>query len=303
MFAEFDGDADAIAELNAVDDPDDLPYVAERIRQDRADTAKRTEIITDYTSKGIAVVDGDDYTRLQLLTDAAGDSDERPSVDPDGHQTCPGHAVVVQVWRGGQDIHVTPVCTTPDAHQRRWPHTESHAAQSGPMTEEQKTERKELIANNKAWDAAEVVRRDWVTTLLSRKTLPKDAALFLARTLTGHRQTVAADDQTHAHQRLGIERQIRYGINALDGYATENPTKAGQVSLAVAISPFENASNRNWWRHPTRDAESYLTALEAWGYHLSPTERIASGHNDTGDETATQTEDDLTRPSEPGPAD
>lgn len=42
---------------------------------------------------------------------------------------------------------------------------------------EKSAERKALIANNKAWTAAETVRREWLATFLSRKTPP--------RTLTG----------------------------------------------------------------------------------------------------------------------
>jgi ParB family transcriptional regulator, chromosome partitioning protein len=292
VYAEFDGDLDAITELNTVDDPDDLPFVAERIRQDRADVAKRTELVTEYTGKGITVIDDQEYTRLHMLTDRDDeDTVDRPPVDPDRHETCPGHAVVIQVWRGGQDVHVTPVCTTPDAHQPRWPHTASRTIQTGPMTDEQKTERKELIANNKAWDAAEVVRRDWITTLLTRRTLPKEAPVFVAHTLAGHRQLVADDHQDHAHQLLGIGRGVGYGFNLLDTFLTENPTKAVHVALAVAISAYENASNRNWWRYPGHDAHDYLGQLEEWGYHLSPIEHTAKGES-----TATESDSDESEP-------
>ncbi|QNE36843.1 hypothetical protein [Leifsonia shinshuensis] len=32
---------------------------------------------------------------------------------------------------------------------------------SGPMTDEERAERRTLIANNKAWASAEIVRREW----------------------------------------------------------------------------------------------------------------------------------------------
>ena len=35
---------------------------------------------------------------------------------------------------------------------------------NSPMTDEQKAERKILIANDKAWNSAETVRREWLTT-------------------------------------------------------------------------------------------------------------------------------------------
>ena len=52
---------------------------------------------------------------------------------------------------------------------------------------EKSAERKALIANNKAWTAAETVRREWIATVLSRKTLPKDADQGIALGLTAHR--------------------------------------------------------------------------------------------------------------------
>jgi hypothetical protein len=41
------------------------------------------------------------------------------------------------------------------------------------MTEEQKAERKTLIANNRDMESATKVRREFVKTLLSRKAAPK----------------------------------------------------------------------------------------------------------------------------------
>src|SRR3546814_13408183 len=77
------------------------------------------------------------------------------------------------------------------------------------MTDEQKAERRTLIANNKAWASAQVVRREWLTTLLSRKTLPKDTAAVIATGLTVHRQAVSLatrDGNTLAHELPGIGR-------------------------------------------------------------------------------------------------
>ena len=53
-----------------------------------------------------------------------------------------------------------------------WSDRSSGAGAAGPMTDEQKAERRTLIANDKAWASAEVVRREWLTEFLSRKTMP-----------------------------------------------------------------------------------------------------------------------------------
>ena len=39
------------------------------------------------------------------------------------------------------------------------------------MCEEQKTERRVVIAGNKAWKSAQVVRRDWLRTFAARNCL------------------------------------------------------------------------------------------------------------------------------------
>ncbi|MBK5239070.1 MAG: hypothetical protein JJE28_08200 [Actinomycetales bacterium] len=66
------------------------------------------------------------------------------------------------------------------------------AAASGPMTEEQKAERKTLIVNNKAWASAEVVRREWLAEFLSQKPPPKDTGKVIAQGVTMHRTAVGS---------------------------------------------------------------------------------------------------------------
>jgi hypothetical protein len=56
-------------------------------------------------------------------------------------------------------------------------------AQKGPMTEEQKAERKTLIANNKAIESATKIRREFVKTLLAGKQAPKGWQYFAIQRL------------------------------------------------------------------------------------------------------------------------
>ena len=77
------------------------------------------------------------------------------------------------------------MCTDPDGngHARHTYRgtTLPGEAPGGPMTEAQKAERRTLIANNKAWDAAEKVRRAWIAdAFLTRASPPKNAEAFLA---------------------------------------------------------------------------------------------------------------------------
>jgi len=52
---------------------------------------------------------------------------------------------------------------------------------SGPMSEEQKAERRTVVANNRNWDSAEKVRRSWLAdAFLTRTSPPKNAETFVA---------------------------------------------------------------------------------------------------------------------------
>jgi ParB family chromosome partitioning protein len=97
-------------------------------------------------------------------------SNLRPTTaDPDGtaltedaHAGCPGSAVSVEVvrgWRGGPTVTTTWWCTDPDGngHAPRWDRSTSSGSgtrQPGPMSEEEKAERRRVITNNKDWDSA-----------------------------------------------------------------------------------------------------------------------------------------------------
>jgi hypothetical protein len=53
--------------------------------------------------------------------------------------------------------------------------------------------------------------------------------------------------------------------------------------LAHAVSAFENAADRNWWRYPTAEGKAYLAQLVAWGYRLTDVEKIPTGQTPTSD--------------------
>ena len=279
LLAEFDGDSDATKYLLdvAADRPHQLSHAAQRLRDDRARNAIVAKPVAALHERGTpTVIEGDEYHRLTSLTDAADGADTRPELDAAEHGACDGHAVLVTApWNGTGDPILTPVCTQPDKHHQRWAGS-APQPQGGPMTEEQKAERREVIANNKAWDSAETVRREWLTTLLSRKTLPKHATQFAVRIAA----TSGADldkGRTLAHTLLGVEAPTGYHSNALPDLATTH-TKAGHVLLALALAAIEQGTGRHTWRNPhdgpTRD---YFTQIADWGYTLSEIEQTVAG--------------------------
>lgn len=299
LIAEFEDDEEAIAELHDVAArwPSHLEHTAAQLRAQRANAAKRDELTTTYTGEGIRVVGEDDYSeRLHNLTDATDDAADRPAVDAEAHTACPGHAVDIQVYNSGETARITPVCTTPDAHNKRYSYSGNKTTDAytvpntGGWTDEQKAARRLLVARNTEWEAAEGVRRAWLVEFIGRRKLPTDAPLFVAQTLTTFSRLVSDDSgKGHACCALGLDTEGYGDRDRLADYAAKNPTKADRVTLAVALSAFEHASDRGWWRNPTTDSRTYLGQLHAWGYTLSTVEKLAMGQ--TEEEIATaQTE-------------
>ena len=289
IFAEFDDDAEAVAQLRQTVDEGrgaDLAYWAERIRQDRARAAAIAAMTAEYAATGIRVVtDEDDAERLSMLADAGEDVpySEREALDPEAHTACAGHAVTIRAWG---ELVAVPVCTTPTVHSRRYPDYPGSSTPAAPATPEEeearreaeRDERRRVRENNKAWDAADALRREFVTALLARKTLPKDTPVFVATTLTRF-GTLIRNDMSYGYATLlgfegGRSEQIA-------GWTEANPAKAAYTSLAVAVAAFENEADRLWWRNPSTTGKAYLLQLEKWGHHLTDVEKIATGRDDT----------------------
>ncbi len=284
LIAEFEGDLAAIQDIEEAWE-DDLEHTGGRLRHQRALNQRREQIIAGLAADGIPETSRGNAVHFYSLTDAAPDAEERPPLDAVTHQACEGRAVLLHVYGLTEgDYRTEEVCTRPDLHYRRRGYDDP-TKHSRPVSEEEaearKADRRRLIANNKAWDAAEPVRRAWITTLLTRKALPKDAHPFTALTLTRHAFEVANDHGTHTAAFLGLPEHS--GWDAIAQTVEKNPARAAHVSLAVALSAREARTSRESWRTPDPGTAAYLTRLEAWGYRLSAVERIAAGHTDEPD--------------------
>jgi ParB family chromosome partitioning protein len=291
ILAEFDGDAEAVTELTACIedgyDDDELAHVAARLHREQERAAAVGALTAELTAAGKRVVtDDDDYELLSRFTSVADDVtayDDRTPITEDAHTECPGAAFEVMQYG---EVTARAVCTTPNAHARRVqgynptgtaePVEPKSDADAAAEAEERKAARRLLVANNKAWDAAEDVRREWITTFLQRKTAPKDAARFLALALTRHATTRYNTGAVSTQGLLGIE-ESGWEPEVMGAWVEQHPGKGLHVSLAVVFAAFENSANRDWWRYPNEHSRGYLTQLAAWGYPLSQVEKIAAG--------------------------
>jgi ParB family chromosome partitioning protein len=219
---DFEGDKDAVSRLvqYAEESPEQFPHELQRQRDNRA----RAEAVEAQQ----AALTEAGYTILDSRPDSYYDKEHiglRDLVTSDGEPVTVEHLAEVnpkfahvRAYIGG-DVDVAYLVTNPKGWASK--KISDNGSVSGPMTDEQKTERKTLIAHNMAWVSAEAVRREWLTTFLSRKTLPQDATAFVATGFTRHRTDVSsalAAGNRFATVLLGLPERY-YSPSPVDGYA------------------------------------------------------------------------------------
>ena len=208
---------------------------------------------------------------VKLLTDLTTPGGK--AINPERHTRCPGHAVYIQ--RGYREARAVFLCTDWKTNGHRDRYSTTSAA---PVTGEQASaERREVIANNKAWRSAEAVRRRWITDFLTRKTPPKGAAGYLAGELArgGHEIRRAMETgQPLAATLLGVTGPTRDSVPALVAGASD--ARAQVITLAVVLAAVEASTSEALWRHSTDTVRRYLAFLTANGYPLSDVEQLAA---------------------------
>lgn len=278
MLIEFEDDLQTVADLTEIagTDPGYFPVAIQSARNERDAAALREKTEAELATKGHRILaeppsyEESTPLRLHQVTDEGNNRITSEYVTGK-----PGIAAYVRAW-DAERVDVTFYVDDLDAAGLILRPGMVDSASKGPMTDEQKAERKTLIANNKEWDAAETVRREWVTTFLARKTLPKDATTVVATILATGRFTLG-DSISHGNSMaktvLGIDST---GIDALGEYLTAHPNRALHVAVAVAFGGIEQQTSRNTWRNPRTETATYLQIIHSWGYPLSPVERIAA---------------------------
>lgn len=272
---EFEDDPAVVESLTrtATENPGYFAVAVEKARHEREDRAAREAAEQIEAAKGHRILssapgwdEAQPYRLRDLLT---AEGTNATAADVEGKE---GVAVHVSTnWE-----RKTVIAHYVDDPEALGLTRDGRAATKGPMTDEQKAERKTLIANNKEWDAAETVRREWLASLISRKTLPKNAAQVIAAALTEGRYAVStalSHGNSLAKTLLGLEDS--YSVD-LAAHTDAHPTKAMHVSLAIVLGGLEESTSRESWRHPKKDTARYLAALADWGHTLSPVERIAA---------------------------
>lgn len=284
---EFEDDAETSAELleTALDEPDQFEHALSAARQNKERRTLIRNRRDELEAAGKKTVDSREISgNAQRMSSL--ERDDTVTVDP---ELGDGIVTYVQVNYNGELIESEWVID-PTTYGYKYKYSSSSSAPSGPMTDEQKAARRRVIACNKAWDAAEPVRADWLVEFLSRKTLPKDAASVIAVAFTRYGYEMREHGDHLAHQLLGVEEVGGRHVDALATLVEQNPAKAGLVMIALTLGKLEAGTSRNTWRSPQPVDRFYLDTIRGWGYSLSPVELIALGEAtdlpDTGEEIA-----------------
>jgi ParB family chromosome partitioning protein len=156
-----------------------------------------------------------------------------------------------------------------------------------------KRERRKVIALNKAGEAAQQVRREFVTKLLARKSPPKGAMLFVARVLASDGYVLAnmKADETITDL-FGVRRGAKSDISELVANAGTD-ARAAVLTLGMVLGALESRTPKAAWRSAGAGwqfagSKEYLKFLAEQGYTLSAIEHVI-----TGDRTADEVYDEL----------
>jgi ParB family chromosome partitioning protein len=311
LLAEFDGDGQAVATiLEALRRGLTVEYVAERIRQDRAEKAQHDQLIAELEAAGITVTEGlpDGAARLAGLVHDGAD------LTAEAHAGCPGRGAYFQSWNLEHPVHY---CAAPAEHG----HTvrtfgpppaggndaegaDPDAAVPAPLPDDPPADvppdpgRRLVIEGNKAWTAAAEVRRRWLPQLFARRAAPREVARFVAGQLLSMPEPLRLGLAAAPGSPVFTDVTGLHADQAAGGCDTCPAVRLPLLMLAPIAAAYEGAMSgteaaRSTWRAdryspcPRPDAGRYLAFLASIGYQLSVIERaVADGVPYTGDTPA-----------------
>jgi ParB family chromosome partitioning protein len=270
VLAEFEGDDDALAELESAikDEPQYLEHITQRLRDDRESRQQLAELTAELQAQGTTIVEeaGHYGESENMRANALKRADGEPVTEDDANAVLittdyRRQHTVVPVVTGWKELGFVP----------KYERHGAEPARKGPMTEEQKAERKTLIANNKAMESATKVRRDWVKTLLARKSAPKGWQYFTVHALTHYPETASGYDSKTAAAMVGAKNE---DWNPLRAHVAATMTRPEFSLLALICAGYEKQIQKDSWRRPGQIHRDYLNQLTAWGYTASEVERL-----------------------------
>ncbi|MDE1904859.1 MAG: ParB N-terminal domain-containing protein [Rhodospirillales bacterium] len=296
VLAEFAEDKEAVKALTVIarENPGRWEYAVTTLRRERdrrlAMEAKlrpyveaKVRVLTELDIKQtIASYEGGNHSRRPIAMLV---TDKGKNLTPAGHKKCPGRSVGVWAFERWTEPDVTEFCEDPakHGHKPKAKATRTGTAASGNAGAE-KTEaekqadseaRRKVIANNKAMDVANEVRRKWLTTALKAKQ-PKG----LERFVTEH-VVLAYQVGTTGPVLAEITGATLVGAGAAEKWLKSLPENRVLMGLfAYVAAGIETNVDKTAWRHADARLVAYLRFLESAGYTLSDIEAEACAEHE-----------------------
>lgn len=271
VLVEFEDDEQATARLIEAAERGQFDHEAARARWDRECRQAIATARQQYEAQGLNVTeDWPDYDADARVGELRGDEGEE--LDDEQHQQCPGHTLYLRAARGedGPEVLADAYCTGWKRHGHHHAWNTSGGRAGGPMTEEEKEQRREVIRLNKEWDAAAGVRREFITALADRKTPPAGAPALIAKWVTDPMapRLLSATEAAALLDRPKFAQEV----------TAARTTAARRTALTVAhlVISWEASTSRQTWRSPGGWSRHMMQLLDGWGYTLSEVEQIVA---------------------------
>lgn len=326
IIAGYEDDPDTVKALVAAAERGHFDHAAQNVRDHEEERLAFRAAAKPYTDRGVKVVrsmwgeGGRNPAMLDRLFSHAGEE-----ITEEQHEQCPGHAVLLELcddWFAPDQVpegwtivpdedevdeagEVYAQCLVPNPLCLDWHehgHRQARVDRSGPLGDSpaapvdqaaeaarkqaETEERRRVLRLNREWRAAEVVRRNFLTQFLTRKTPPKGSSLFVAGMIA--RRTYEFKYALEHGHHLAVEL---LGLTPGEGHPwqadTEALTKALDrasepraqvITLGLMLASIEGRTDTHTWRRkmdPT--VVAYFAFLAEQGYPLSEVEAIAGG--------------------------
>jgi ParB family transcriptional regulator, chromosome partitioning protein len=133
-----------------------------------------------------------------------------------------------------------------------------------------------VIDQNRAWRAADPVRREYIKTLLARKTPPKQTLRYVTQVVLSRPERLSDGRDETLAELLGVACPDGYGRQVGPAaVADASETRLPLLLLAQVAAAHESTMDVHIWRSAHPDAARWLQFLASTGYRLSPVEQLA----------------------------
>ncbi|MFC8006556.1 ParB N-terminal domain-containing protein [Streptomyces olivaceus] len=284
---EFADDAEALAAITeaAADDDADEGDVDWAIAVERTKRDKRTKAEAHRAELEAA---GQKIRDAEELSERAMPVWRLRGISAEEHAECKG---LVWVFDERRADRYEPYCSAPGLYGHTVPEGGSGSGGGTKTAAEVEAERAARAAVKKGnidWDAAEALRRKWITDLIKRRNLPKATTNHLI----GHVNNAllnaswGLDDLVKEPTTeilaafLGLSTEQAKDRGSFAGHVAKDPRRAPQLQFAAIAAVREKCANRSAWRTDSQRAPwtrtptgRWFQVLAALGYPLTPIEQ------------------------------